>query len=48
HALSVTTTSTVSLLSYPTFKRLEINYSPCSNYKLLSINLTDPIDWLVD
>jgi hypothetical protein len=44
HALSVTTASTASLLSYPTVKELELNYSPRSNYKLLSINVTDPID----
>jgi hypothetical protein len=44
HALSVTTTSAASLLSYPTVKGLELNYSPCSNYKLLSINVTVPID----
>jgi hypothetical protein len=45
HALSVTTASTASLLSYPTVKELELNYSPHSNYKLLSINVTDPIDY---
>jgi hypothetical protein len=27
-----------------TVKGVELNYSPCSNYKLLSINVTDPID----
>jgi hypothetical protein len=36
--------STANLLSYPTVKGAELNYSPCSNYKLLSINVTDPID----
>jgi hypothetical protein len=28
-----------------TVKGVELNYSLCSNYKLLSINVTDPIDW---
>jgi hypothetical protein len=37
-------TSTASLLSYPTVKGLELNYSPYSNYKLLSINVSDSID----
>jgi hypothetical protein len=27
-----------------TVKGVELNYSLCSNYKLLSINVTDPID----
>jgi hypothetical protein len=29
----------------PTVKGVELNYSLCSNYKLLSINVTDPIDY---
>jgi hypothetical protein len=28
-----------------TVKGVEFNYSLCSNYKLLSINVTDPIDF---
>jgi hypothetical protein len=43
-APSVTTTYTTSLLSYRTFKCLELNGSFCTNYTLLSINDTDSID----
>ncbi|MFT6776431.1 MAG: hypothetical protein ACJAV1_000342, partial [Paraglaciecola sp.] len=36
--------NTASLLSCPTVKGVELNYSLCSYYKLLSINITDPTD----
>ena len=46
--LSITTTYTASLLSYPTVEGVELNYGSCSYYKLLSINVTDLIDSILD